>query len=74
MRLTKSQRGVLARAASESGCSPFDAREANTIERLRLRGYVRLSQYGDKYFATESGHLALTHDRLISLVSSDHRG
>jgi hypothetical protein len=63
MRLTEAQRRVLARAASESGCSPFDAREANTIERLRLRGHLRLSMYGDRYFATESGRLAFTNDR-----------
>lgn len=59
IRLTRRQREMLSRAALDAGLSTSTTAEANIAERLYQAGLIRISAYGDRYFATEKGRDAL---------------
>lgn len=58
-KLTEAQQKILTRAASGYGVVAQTKSDTNIVERLRLRGLVRISCYSDKYFATGEGRAAL---------------
>lgn len=63
MKLTEPQRKILKSAAAHHGYSwngLFSKTQANVAERLARKGLIRVSCYGDKYFATPAGRNALT--------------
>ena len=61
MRLTEKRRKLLERAASPYGLlSSGLPAEEDRVEALHLAGLIRISAYGDKWWATDEGRAVLS--------------